>query len=238
VVLTAGEMNPDDDITQVLFHDAAGAEWQDYSVTLMPTASTLEVIYAYLVAQFAAVTAIVNAIAANVLLILVDTAALIIAVAANLVAINAVPAAVKSLLLNVAPIKRYLRSGDLELYRGDTWEQPILRLGDISTKTELWITCKEDEDDLDASAVFKIEETIGLQVIDGAVATVPGNATITVADPTVGNIIVTLAAVETAKLSDSGKPKYYDVQWADAAGVVTTPRKGRLAVVADLTRET
>jgi len=137
-------------------------------------------------------------------------------------------------LMAVAPVAHAVRAVDLQLYRGDTWTQPVPRLGDISGRDKLWIACKDDKDDADSAAIFKIEETVGLEVIDGAAATVPGNGSITVTDAAIGNITVVLAAAETAKL-EATKKFWYDVQMLEGT-VITTLREGRLMVTSDVVR--
>jgi len=138
-------------------------------------------------------------------------------------------------MMAIAPIRRAIRSIDLELYRGDTWEQPIARIGDISTATDIWFTAKRDKDNADAQADILISETVGLEVINQAAALVPGNGSITVTDATAGNITVRLEAVEAAKVTDKKSHWYYDVQWTDGTSVYS-PRAGRLTVTGDVTR--
>jgi hypothetical protein len=137
-------------------------------------------------------------------------------------------------LMAIAPVARGVRSMDLQLYRGDTWTQPIARLGDISGRDKLWITCKDDKDDADSQAIFQIEETAGLVYINGAAASIPANGSITVTDAAVGNITVVLAAVETAKI-EATKKFFYDVQMLDGT-TVTTLRAGYLMVTSDVTK--
>jgi hypothetical protein len=137
-------------------------------------------------------------------------------------------------LMAVSPIAHVIRSTDLQLYRGDTWTQPIARLGDISGRDKLWITCKGDKDDADSQAIFMIEETAGLVYIVGTAASVPANGSITVTDAAIGNITVVLAAAETAKI-EATKQFFYDVQILEGT-VVTTLRAGYLMVTSDVTK--
>ena len=126
-------------------------------------------------------------------------------------------------------------SGDMiSIHRGDTLTASITGLGDISARTKLWFSVKENKSDADTSAIIMIEESSGLIYLNGAAASVAGNGSITVSDASAGDITVTLAAAETDDLIPQGG-LYYDVQMLSAAGVETLS-DGPAAVVADVTR--
>lgn len=220
-VLSIAEMTPSvGDKILWAGNDQVGAEWQDYFEELTTVATPFDELIAAIwsyatrtLTSFGTLVAdIVNAILASTLVADIVTA-----------------------LMSIAPIARAVRDVDLTLYRGDTWTQPIARLGNISGRDKLWITCKDDKDDADAAAIFKIEETAGLEVIVGTAGT-PANGSITVTDALVGNITVVLAAVEAAKI-EATKQFWYDVQMLDGT-VVTTLRSGYLMVTSDVTRVT
>ena len=88
----------------------------------------------------------------------------------------------------------------------------------------------------DTAADIQIDEATGLLYIMGVAGTA-GNGSIVVTDAAAGDLTITLAAVETAKLSDKGR-FWYDIQWLSAAGAVTTLTKGRAHIVGDVTRAT
>jgi hypothetical protein len=159
------------------------------------------------------------------------------AIAGVLAAVGQVCACVVSRLFSNPGFRKCVRGVDLELYRGDTWEQPVYNLGDLTTATEIWFTAKRDKDNTDAQADIKVSSVAGLEAINQVAATVPANASITVVDAASGHIEVRIEDVETAKLTDSDGHWYYDVQWTDDTDT-TTPRRGKLAVVGDVTRET
>jgi hypothetical protein len=132
---------------------------------------------------------------------------------------------------------RTIPHGDaLALQRGDTWSIVFYRLGNISGRDKLWFTLKDDKDDADATAWVRIEETVGLEYIDGGVADTPANGSITVTDAAAGDLTVALAAVESAKLDDVGN-LFYDVQMYDDP-TVTTMVRGRAVVMGDVARVT
>jgi hypothetical protein len=148
-------------------------------------------------------------------------------------------ACVKNALLALPNI-RSCRMQDLTIIRGDTWEQPITCLGDISADDEIWFTAKRNKNLTDAQADIEISLTTGLEVINQTAATVAGNGSITIDDAVKGDITVTLEAVEAAKLNwDDVGELHYDVQTKDnATGLVRTLRRGTLKLIADITRET
>jgi len=132
-------------------------------------------------------------------------------------------------------IRTIPKGDDLYLQRGDTWNIEIRRVGDISARTKLWFSLKSDVGDTDAQSLVQIEETAGLEYVNGAAATVAGNGSITVLDATIGNIDVRLEAVESAKLENVGN-FYYDAQTLDTD--IETKVHGRAVVMGDVTRET
>lgn len=218
--LSALEMTPTVG-DKILFwgHDQVGAEWQDYGEELTTVAAPLDemamAVWSYATRTLTGFGTLVADIVAAIL-------------ASSLVG------DIVTALMAVAPVARAVRAVDLEMYRGDTWTQPVARLGNIAGRDKLWIACKDDKDETDAQAVFEIEETAGLEVINGAPATVPANGSITVTDAAVGNIVVVLAAVETAKL-EATKKFWYDVQMLDGT-TVTTLRAGRLTITSDVVK--
>lgn len=120
--------------------------------------------------------------------------------------------------------------------RGDALTVVITGLGSLAGRTKLWFTAKTDRAHPDTSALFLIEETAGLVTINGATAVTAANGTLTVDDESAGDITITLAGVETAKLPevDNG---VYDVQILTADGPRTLT-DATLEVTLDVTRAT
>ena len=126
------------------------------------------------------------------------------------------------------------RGDPLELPRGDTWTITFQRVGDISGRDKLWFTLKDDLSDTDAESWVRIEETIGLEYIDGTAAATPANGSITVTDAVVGDFTVGLEAEESAKLNDIGN-LFYDAQ--DLEGTdITTRVRGRAIMIGDVAK--
>ena len=124
-------------------------------------------------------------------------------------------------------------TGNIVIRRGDTLSLDVEKLGDVSGRANLWFTVKDDKSDADTSADVQIDETTGLLYIAGTAAATPGNGSIVVTDATLGNLTITLAAVESAKLTDRGR-FHYDIQML-AGAVVTTPKEALAVVTGDVT---
>lgn len=133
-----------------------------------------------------------------------------------------------------AEVAATLSGSDLTIRRGDSLSVALTSLGDISGRTKLWFTVKEQASDPDTAAVFQIEETDGLLYIDGDDAGTSGNGAITVDDEAAGDITVTLDETETAKLRPNDS-LVYDIQVLDS-GSISTLSAGEAEVTADVTR--
>jgi hypothetical protein len=145
-------------------------------------------------------------------------------------------AASRTLTQSAAAVAAAVAGTTLTVQRGDTLSASFTGLGNITARTKLWITGKKDRSHPDTAAVFKIEETVGLQVIVGAAAVTPANGSIVVTNATTGALTVTLAAVESAKL-DEMIGGHYDIQMLTASGV-STLTDATLVVTQDVTRAT
>jgi hypothetical protein len=134
---------------------------------------------------------------------------------------------------SIAPVT----NSSISQVRGDRWRFAITALGDISLRSKLWVTIKDDYDHTDLDAVVQIEETAGLIRLNKA-AGVALNGDITVTDPVLGNIIVYLEPVESAKIT-ADRMRVLDVQWLPIGTTdVLTARKASFTVEADVTRAT
>lgn len=239
-VLSGAEMTPSvGDKIIFVGSDAVGAQWQDYFEELTTVATPMDeliaAIWAYATRTLTSFGTLVADIWAYGTRTLTSFGTLVADIVSAILASGLIGSII-SALTAITPVARALRALDLEIYRGDTWIQPISGLGNIAARTGLWITARFERDDPDSASAFQIEETAGLLYINAAPASVAANGSITVVDAALGNITVRLEAVETAKLAALNK-LYYDVQWTDGTDV-TTPRRGRLLVVSDVTRAT
>jgi hypothetical protein len=263
ILLTAPEMN--NDIVHVVLHDAAGAEWQDQAWILHPTDSTLAVIAAAIAAVAASIAALPAAVWASgtrtltsygTLIadiwayatrtltsygtLVADVAAAVWAYATRtLTSLGGVCADIwscarRTLTSTFTSIRMPIQGDQISLLRGDTLDFDVSSLGNISTRANVWFTVKDDKDDADSAADIQIDENTGLLFIMGVAGTA-GNGSIVVTDAVAGDLTITLAAVETAKLTDKGR-FWYDIQWLSAAGVVATLTKGRVHIIGDVTR--
>lgn len=127
-----------------------------------------------------------------------------------------------------------LQSDPLNIRRGDTLPLRLTGLGTMTGYSEIWFTVKSAISHSDTEAVLQIT-TAGLQRINGAIGTA-GNATLTVTDATNGDVTITCAASEMAKLAIRNG-LYYDLQ-VKIGTTVSTLAFGRLNVVEDVTKAT
>lgn len=160
---------------------------------------------------------------------------------AAIASVGAVAAAVwayatRTLTQAAAAVAAALAGSTITVRRGDTLTVSITGLGSVANRTKLWIAAKADRGHPDTAAVFVIEETAKLQVINGTPATTAANGTLTVTDAAAGDLTIVLAGVETAKLAEL-TGGFYDIQVLETAGPRTLT-DGTLAVTLDVTRAT
>jgi hypothetical protein len=166
---------------------------------------------------------------------------LVTAVAALPALIAAVPAAVWSytvrrLTQSAEAVAATLVASTITIRRGDTVTVTLTGLGPLTGRSKLWITGKQTPTQIDAAALFQIEETAGLVYSSAETADEPTHGSLTVIDETTGSVEITLHGEETAafgKLTDG----VYDVQILEAAGPRTVAA-GTLVVTLDVTRAT
>lgn len=141
----------------------------------------------------------------------------------------------RTLTLMLQLLQSRIRGEEISILRGDTLDLDITGLGDISARSNIWFTVKDDKDDLDTVALIQIDELTGLLFINRAVAAVAANGSITVTNAVAGNLTIRLEAVETAKLPLTGN-FYYDIQVLTNAGDVNTLRMARASIIGDVSR--
>ena len=156
-------------------------------------------------------------------------------------AITAVDAAIwaytpRTLTQAAAAVTAAVSGSELTITRGDTFVAVITGLGDISDRSKLWFTAKNNKGDTDAQALIQIEETDGLKYLYGGDASArSANGSIAVDDEDDGDITITLDEAETDDLAECSD-RYYDIQMLTSAGVVQTLSSGLLDVELDVTR--
>lgn len=133
--------------------------------------------------------------------------------------------------------------GTLELYRGDDWSFQIEGMGDMTGYQNIWVTFKEKKTDLDASAWMQVDKATGLLVIMSDSSPTAGNASITINDLVAGDFTVAVSSVESSKVEQSlshlrKSTGFWDAQYKDVSGLVSTPKKGVLTIDYDVTRAT
>jgi hypothetical protein len=133
------------------------------------------------------------------------------------------------------PLPEVYDAGRLNIHRGDTFSASITGLGGLAARTKLYWTIKDDRADADAASSAKVEETAGLQVLNGAVAQTATDGDITVDDEAAGDVTLLLKAAATATLTPGRH--FYDIQMVTAATVATVAT-GMVVVSPDVTRAT
>lgn len=114
--------------------------------------------------------------------------------------------------------------------RCTTWTVAITGVGNIAARTAFYFTIKRGTSENDEQALIQIEETAGLEVINGSSAGVTaGNGSIVVTDAVAGDFTVTLAAVESCKLTEEDG-LFYDVKETLAASVPAPVTTGRFNI--------
>ena len=230
VALSADEMNADK-IT-VLFHDAAGAEWQDAVVTIHTCGQTLDTIGGQtddIGVAGAGLTAVPGLVWAHATRTLTSLSALLSSIAAAIWTY-----ATRTLTSSAAATAAAVAGSTITITRGDTASVALTGLGNISTRDKLWITVKERDDDTDAESIIQIEETGGLLYLNGAAAATAADGDIAVDDEAAGNITITIKPAATTTLTVGTYD--YDVQQLTTAGAVQTMTSGVFAVSKDTTR--
>lgn len=120
--------------------------------------------------------------------------------------------------------------------RGDTIADTFT-IGDITTRTNLWVTAKTRWGRTDAKAMLQISELSGLIAIDGRAPASGETGSVVVTNAVTGELTVNLSAAAAAQL-DVTDDADYDIQVLNASGVVDTLSLGRFIVLSDVTRRT
>ena len=117
--------------------------------------------------------------------------------------------------------------------RGDTLRFTLPVMGDLSSRTKLVFTAKVSVNDSDLNAVLQILEGAGLVRLNGSNQVTSSSASLTVANISTGTVNLEIDAIVTAALGI--QDLVWDCQAILSTGV-TTPVRGTLTVVADVTQ--
>lgn len=125
-----------------------------------------------------------------------------------------------------------LSEGVITIYRGDTFST-VLTLGDIGGNTQIYFTVKTESKATDAQSVLQVSKA-GLLVLNGAAIVGGVGATLTVLNPTLGTVQLTLTEATTAAIPPNNFYSW-DIQ-AHLPGGVITKAGGVFRAIADVTR--
>lgn len=251
VVLTSGETSGITKFASILFHDAAGDEWQDLLLVIPATISvdtfdslTDQVIvatnndktgYSLLVAPPTK-----NEIADQVW---DETLADHLVGGSTGEALDTTSALgdpwsapVRTLTQTAAQVVTAMTGSTLILKRGDTYSQQLTSLPSTSGYINIDFTVKAYDTDPDTSAILRVRKNIsgvddGLITLNGAVASDPTKASLTV-----GLNTITIAVdEEITKDLVISSTRHYDIQLITSAGVQTIT-EGILKITSDITK--
>lgn len=220
----------------IVASDAAGAQWQDFAVTLrvfaadMPIATEIQSGLATGADLTAAAAALPAAVWAYTTRTLTSLSALLSSIAGAVWAW-----ASRTLTQSAASVTATETAGHIVLHRGDYISKSITGLGDISDRAKLWVTIKSRISDPDSKSILQFEETDGLLYLNGAVADTPANGTLTVDDEVEGNITFTLEMPESSVLVPASN-LIYDEQVKRESGRIQSLPGGTVDITGDVTR--
>ena len=117
--------------------------------------------------------------------------------------------------------------------RGDTLRFTLPQMGDLSNRAKLVFTAKANVNDSDSMAVLQVLEGTGLVRLNGIGQVFSSTASLTVSSVSAGAVNLEIDASVTAQLAV--QDLVWDVQAILSTGV-TTPVRGTLTVVADVTQ--
>lgn len=140
----------------------------------------------------------------------------------------------RTLTQSAAEVAATFSGSDITIKRGDTVTISFTGLGDLSTYTKIWMTCKSKLSHLDMQSIFQIEKTGNLLYLNGSAASTATDGTLTVVDEVTGAVTALLKPAVSAELIPNTYE--YDLQGMTAAGVVNTLKEGDLTVTGDVTR--
>jgi hypothetical protein len=142
--------------------------------------------------------------------------------------------ATRTLTQSAASVAAAVVGSNITAQRGDTLVAALTGLGNISTRTKLWLAVKSSLDHTDAQSILFLEETAGLTAVNGAVYAVITDASIVVTNAATGALTITIKPAVTKDLPLGSY--HYDMQYLTAAGVVTTITASTFTASGDVTR--
>lgn len=144
----------------------------------------------------------------------------------------------RTLTTPVGAVSPTVTGMDVTVQRGDTWSASLTGLGNLAGRSKLWVTAKSSTTEADSQAMWQIEETGGLLVLNRAPAVAPAatstDGSLTVNDEAAGDITVMLKP-DASKVLPAGT-WFIDIQVLYTSGVVQTLAAGTWTSVGDVTR--
>lgn len=134
-----------------------------------------------------------------------------------------------------AVLSSVMQGPDISIKRGENITIDITGMGSLTDRTKLRFTVKTSYDLPDSAAILQIEETAGLDVLNGVAVTENKNrCSLVVADASAGDIRVTIKTAISEQLPII-TGALYDVQ-KTVSGEGYTCAEGKFEVAGDITR--
>ncbi len=122
---------------------------------------------------------------------------------------------------------------DIDVYAGDTVTFELTNLGSLVGAKKVYFTVKSRKSDTDPNSIVQIERTDGLKYLNAQAGTALSGS-LEVLDETVGQIKVTLEAIESIKIVEG--TYYFDIKVIEADDKVSSRTQGKISFHYDITK--
>jgi hypothetical protein len=229
VVLSIDEMTANR--VDVLFHDVAGAEWQDLLVTIFTKVAVAAGTSDYAGGAVSSVTGNVGGSVDSV----IDDVGITQAGADKVWAY-----ASRTLTQTAAQVAATLAGSAILIHRGDLLTVNLTGIGTTAGYVSIDFTVKANKEDLDASSIICIRKNAsglndGLLYLNGAAPSSAALGLIAITDPALGNLTITLYPAVTSLLNVAAG-LHWDIQYIFSVTDVQTKTEGVCDIAADVRR--
>lgn len=142
----------------------------------------------------------------------------------------------RTLTQAASSIASVLDGGTISARRAVTFTLSVTGLGSLASRSNIYFTGKISPSQPDSDAMFQVAETGGLLVINGGSPSSSTNGSITVDDEAAGDITITIAASEMAKLDITSG--HADIKLVKSDGTVSLLQEYTLNVTDVVTLKT
>lgn len=122
-------------------------------------------------------------------------------------------------------------------YRGTTWNILFENLGVLTDVNELWFTLRKRQTDSDDNSLVQISSVSGMLRSNRLAPDLSSNASVTIIDNIVGNVLVTIKANETTKYLPTDQLNYDIKVERNNGNVDIIQHSSKFRIVGDVTRK-